>query len=67
MFTIDILTRNDYDGHYDSGFSTDMMARIVEDIRSKGLSDANVFYFLFLGYLEYMKNLGEEVDPNRIA
>ena len=25
-----ILTRNDYDGHYDSGFSTDMM--IMTDI-----------------------------------
>lgn len=35
----------------------DMMARIFQEVRQAGASNASTIYYLFLGYLECMKSL----------
>ena len=54
-----ILSRNDAQQAYDSEFATDMMARIFQEVRKAGASNASAIYYLFLGYLECMKSVGE--------
>ena len=61
-----VLTRSDNEEQYDFEFASEMMSRIINETRSQGLSDANALYFLFLGYMEYMKALGQEAHPDTV-
>lgn len=62
-----VLTRSDNEEQYDSEFAGEMMSHIINETRGQGLSDANALYFLFLGYMEYMKALGQEAHPDTVS